>query len=334
MRRKYAILLGSFLAALSTVSAAGQTALTTSADSGNAAAIKASSSAYVLGPNDKISIRTNDVEETKYEVRIGLDVRVTLPQIGQLTAVGLSVEQLQKEIATRLEKYVRRPDVTVEISEFHSQPISVIGAVKTPGVYQVEGRKTLAEVLAMAGGTNESASYQVKITRRPEWGILPLSGATLDATSRCSVAQVDLKVLTEALDPQQNIEVRPNDVISVPRAATIYVAGEVKRAGPVALTERRNISVLQALSDAEGLAPDAAPQKTRILRLEPQSERRVEILVDVRKIYEGRANDVPLQSEDILFIPTNQSKKALVRALEALITTGSGVAVYRSATLF
>jgi polysaccharide export outer membrane protein len=334
MRRKYAILLGSFLAALSTVSAAGQTALTTSADSGNGAAIKASSSAYVLGPNDKISIRTNDVEETKYEVRIGQDGRVTLPQIGQLTAVGLSVEQLQKEIATRLEKYVRRPDVTVEISEFHSQPISVIGAVKTPGVYQVEGRKTLAEVLAMAGGTNESASYQVKITRRPEWGILPLSGATLDATSRCSVAQVNLKVLTEALDPQQNIEVRPNDVISVPRAAMVYVAGEVKRAGPIVLTERRNISVLQALSDAEGLASDAAPQRTRILRLVPQSEKRVEILVDVRKIYEGRANDVPLQSEDILFIPTNQSKKALMRTLEALIATGTGVVVYRSATLF
>jgi polysaccharide export outer membrane protein len=224
--------------------------------------------------------------------------------------------------------------VTVEIFEFHSQPISVIGAVKAPGVYQVEGRKTLAEVLAMAGGTNESASYQVKITRRPEWGMLPLSGATLDATSRCSVAEVDLKVLTEALDPRQNIEVRPNDVISVPRAAMIYVAGEVKRAGPVVLTERQSISVLQALSDAEGLATDAAPQKTRILRLVPQSERRAEILVDVRKIYEGRANDVPLQPEDILFIPTNQSKKALVRTLEALITTGTGVAVYRSATLF
>jgi protein involved in polysaccharide export with SLBB domain len=114
----------------------------------------------------------------------------------------------------------------------------------------------------------------------------------------------------------------------------IYVAGEVKHAGPVVLTERRNISVLQALSDAEGLATDAAPQKTRILRLVPQSERRAEILVDVRKIYEGKANDVPLQPEDILFIPTNQSKKALVRTLEALITTGSGVAVYRSATLF
>jgi polysaccharide export outer membrane protein len=334
MKREYAILLGSFLAALSISSAAGQTALTGSADSGNAAAMNATPSAYILGPNDKISIRTNDVEEVKYDVRIGQDGRVTLPQIGQLTAVGLTTEQLQKEIATRLEKYVRRPDVTVEIFEFHSQPISVIGAVKAPGVYQVEGRKTLAEVLAMAGGTNESASYQVKITRRPEWGMLPLSGATLDATSRCSVAEVDLKVLTEALDPRQNIEVRPNDVISVPRAAMIYVAGEVKHAGPVVLTERRNISVLQALSDAEGLATDAAPQKTRILRLVPQSERRAEILVDVRKIYEGKANDVPLQPEDILFIPTNQSKKALVRTLEALITTGSGVAVYRSATLF
>ena len=165
-------------------------------------------------------------------------------------------------------------------------------------------------------------------------GYVPLAGATLDATSRCSVAQVDLKVLTEALDPRQNIEVRPNDVISVPRAAMIYVAGEVKRAGPVVLTERQSISVLQALSDAEGLAPDAAPRKTRILRLVPRSERRVEILVDVRKIYEGTANDVPLQSDDILFIPTNQSKKALVRTLEALITTGTGVAVYRSATLF
>ena len=97
MKREYAILLGSFLAALLISSATAQTTLTGSADSGNAAAVNAAPSAYILGPNDKISIRTNDVEEVKYEVRIGQDGRVTLPQIGQLTAIGLTVSNCRKK---------------------------------------------------------------------------------------------------------------------------------------------------------------------------------------------------------------------------------------------
>ena len=305
-----------------------------SADPPSAAGVIATRPAYRLGPNDKIIIRTNDIDEVKHEVRITQDGIITLPNIGQVQASGVTAEQLRKEIASRLAKYVRRPDVAVEIVEFHRQPVSVIGAVMNPGVHQVEGHKTLAEVLALAGGASENAGYQLKITRRAAWGAIPLPGAKFDPASKSSIAELDLKVLTEALDPEKNIEVRPDDVISVPRAAMVYVTGEVKKPGGIVLAaERRNLSVLQALALSDGTSPTAAPQKARILRSVANSETRTEIPIDLKSMFAGKSEDMPLQSEDILFIPTtqSQSRKALARIAEAAISTVAGVLIYRSA---
>ncbi len=118
-------------------------------------------SGYVLGPDDQIVIHAIDAPEISDKpVLIGTNGNITLPLIGRVQAGGLTVEQLETELNTRLKKYVQDPQVSVTVAEFRSQPVSVFGAVTKPGVIQLRGRKTLYEVLSMAGGPARDRGLQ------------------------------------------------------------------------------------------------------------------------------------------------------------------------------
>ncbi len=187
-----------------------------------------------------------------------------MPVVGELQAAGLTPEQLEDAIKLRLTKVLRHPpDVTVSLMEVHSQGVSVLGAVTTPGVHQLQGEKTLFEVLSLAGGLRPDAGYTVIITRRIEWGPIPLPTAAPDSTGHFSVASVSVKSIMAASNPAENILIKPNDVISVPRADIIYVIGAVKKAGGFALNDNGTRSALQILSLAEGLDRTAAGDRAR-----------------------------------------------------------------------
>jgi polysaccharide biosynthesis/export protein len=288
-------------------------------------------STYVLGPDDQIVIRALEAEEiSEKPVRIDSTGSIRMPLIGEVHATGLSVDQLEAEVRTRLSRYYKNPQVAISVVEYHSQPVSVIGAVHTPGVQQLQGQKTLMEVLSTAGGLSPDAGYVIKITRRNEWGTIPLPGATMDSTGAFTVADVRVKELMDAKKPSENILMKPRDVVTVPRAEMVYVMGEVKRPGGFTLHDDERISILQALSLAEGLARTAAPKNAKILRVSGnKTAERTEISVDVRRVLQGRAADGMLQPSDILFIPNNVPKSAAMRAMEAAIGIGTGLAIYR-----
>jgi polysaccharide export outer membrane protein len=109
----------------------------------------------------------------------------------------------------------------------------------------------------------------------------------------------------------------------------IYVIGDVKKSGGFVLGERNHVTVLQALAMAEGLAQAAKSSEARILRVSPGSDTRTEVVVDIGKILAGRATDVAMRSNDILFIPTDSLKRLGARTLESMFAIGSGMAVYR-----
>jgi polysaccharide biosynthesis/export protein len=285
---------------------------------------------YVLGPDDQVSVHVLDVDEiADRPLRIERNGSMRLPLAGRVQAAGLTAEQLETEIASRLRTYVKNPQVTVSVAEYRSQPVSVLGAVASPGVLQLQGRKTLFEVLSMAGGLRQDAGHTVKITRRSQWGTIPLAGAAPDATGRYSVAQVSVKSVLEARNPQENIPICPEDVISVPRAEMVYVIGAVRRAGGFMLNENENMTVLQALSLAEGLERTAAPRRARVLQPAPGSASRTELPLDLSKIIAGRAADLPLGAGDILFVPGSTAKSATLRGLEAAVQIGTGVVIWR-----
>ena len=287
---------------------------------------------YLLGPDDVITVHVVDAEEIPDKpIRIGSTGYISLPMVGRIEAGGRTVDDLEKEITERLKTYIRNPEVAVGVAEQRSQPVSVIGEVATPGIHQLQGRKTLVEILSLAGGARADAGYSIKITRQNEWGPIPLPNVVMDPSGRFSVAEVNLKAILEAKNPAENILIMPNDVISVPRAEAVYVIGDVKRPGEFVLGVKANISVLQVLALASGLEKTAASSKARILRASLSPDlKRTEIAVNLSKILAGKDEDVRMQPDDILLVPGSKTRTALIRGLESALQVGSGIAIYRS----
>ncbi len=330
----YRRLVGIICAISGAIAASAQTPLVASPATESVVAAVASNeklqTAYILGPQDTVLIKVlNEDELGTLPYPIDLRGSINVPLVGRIHAAGMTLEQLEGELADRFREYLQDPMVTVTVAEFHSQRISVLGQVALPGVHQIQGDKSLFEAISEAGGLKPDAGSTVKITRRKEWGAIPLPGAVTDASNQFSVAEVSIRSVMEAQNPAENIQVKPNDVITVPKADLIYVIGAVKKAGGFVLSERANMSVLQALSMAEGLERTAAAGKATIIRGGSTAPGRTEIHVDVTKILAAKLPDIPLAADDILFVPNSTVKSASFRTLEAIIQASTGAAVYR-----
>jgi polysaccharide biosynthesis/export protein len=299
-----------------------------------AAAFSASSPAatpdYVLGPDDVIRVWMLGVDEAgDTPVRIDSNGWIALPLVGRIQAGGLTTEQLTTQLIERLKSQIRNPQVSVSIADFGSQPATVLGAVNSPGVHQLRGRKTLAEVLALAGGLRADAGSTVRISRPAANGVPPLPAATLTPDGKFEVTEIKTKEFLDAKAPQNNFLIQPYDVITVPVGEVIYVIGAVVHPGAFPLNENETISTLQALSLAQGLATAPSPGASRILRSVPGSSERKEIPLDLKKVMAGKGEDIALLPDDILFVPTSNSKKAGIRAIEAAIYATTGVIIWR-----
>jgi polysaccharide export outer membrane protein len=290
---------------------------------------------YALGIDDQLMVKALDAEEVTTTAPIRIDARgnITLPMIGRIHAAGLTTEQLADLLEEQLKKYLQHPDVSVYLVEMRSQPISILGAVTTPGVHQLQGHKTLFEVISLAGGVRLDAGYSIKITRRIEWGRIPLPDAKDDPTGRYSIASVNIKNIMDAENPAENIEIKPEDVISVPKGELIYVIGSVRKPGGFVLGENQHLSALQVLSLAEGLDHFADSRHARIMRPVPGTEARMEIPLDMKALLDGKTADVPLQANDLLFVPNSGKKAAAAQALTTVLgmgtSIGTGLAIYR-----
>jgi polysaccharide biosynthesis/export protein len=285
-------------------------------------------STYLLGPEDELQISGPELEELPNKTaRVDGEGDIQVPLVGRVHVAGLTVQQAELELNKRLGTYIKHPQVAIDVKDLRSQPASVMGAVNTPGVHQVEGHKTLLEMISLAGGIRADAGYSIRITRNIEWGCIPLPGATTDPSGRFSVAQVNLRDIEDAKTPEENIQIFPHDVISVPKAELIYVTGAVKKSGGFVLGENQSMSVLQAVALAEGLAAAPDSKHAKIVRM--NGDQRTEIPVDLKSILQGKSKDVTMQGKDILFVPDNTGRKVALRIMEAAIQTGTGLAIYR-----
>ena len=156
-----------------------------------------------------------------------------------------------------------------------------------------------------------------------------LPGAQRDPGGEFFVGELKVRAVMEAKNPHDNIDVLPNDIITVPKAELVYVIGAVKRSGGFTLGEKEQISVLEALSLAEGLDRLAAAKSARILRQTSAGSERTQIPINLTRILGGQTEDVVLRANDILFVPNNASKGATLRVIEAAIQMGTGVVIWR-----
>ncbi len=245
---------------------------------------------YRLGPKDLIEIKVYEVPELNVEVRIGETGAVNLPLIGEVPAQGLTEAEFAQRLKLLLEsKYVNRASVSVEVRDFRSRPIVVIGAVRSPGNLAFPGRWTLIEALAAAGGVGESHGDFVYVMRRAENGL----------TDQISIRIDDLFVHG---DPKANIPIFANDLINVPTTVevTVFALGEVLSPGAIRFKSTERITVLSVIARAGGLS-DRASKKLSIKRRKGESLQE-EVEVDYKRILAGKEPDVTLSDGDVLVV--------------------------------
>lgn len=302
---------------------------------------------YRIGPLDLLEITVFQAPELSPTVRVSGSGEISLPLLGDVQAAGLTTKNLEFVLQELLRRsYMKDPHVSVFVKEMQSHPVSVFGAVKKPGVFQIGSPKTLVEVLSMAEGLAEDAGDTVVIMRgagltgtvQPEPDSLltqaksSRSGSAASSTSHAPEAntvEANLKNLLESGDPRHNVIVFPGDVVKVARAGVVYVEGEVKKPGGFMLKTNENISVLQAVAMAEGLTHTAAKSHARIMRTDEATGARTEIAINLDKILAGGLTDPILHPNDIVFIPNSTAKSALYGSSQGILAVVGSAAVYR-----
>ena len=250
----------------------------------------AAGSGYRLGPKDLIAVKVFEVSELNVQSRVSEKGTVNLPLIGEVPAEGLTAEGFAQRLKELLEsRYVNRASVSVEVLEFRSRPITVIGAVKSPGNLAFPGRWTLIEAIAAAGGLADAHGDFAYILRRAENGL----------SDQVSIRIDSLFVLG---DPKANIPIFANDLINVPSTTevTIFCLGEVLSPGALKFKSTERITVLSVIARAGGLS-DRASKKLSIKRRKGDTLQ-AEVEVDYRKILSGKEPDLTLSDGDVLVI--------------------------------
>jgi polysaccharide biosynthesis/export protein len=268
------------------------------------------SSFLKLGAGDLIEVSVYNVPELTTKARVGNSGDIYLPLIDYVHVAGLTAEEAQALIEKRLNDggFVRNPHVTIFVDESSSQGVTLLGEVSKPGIYPDLGDHKLYEILSEAGGFTQTASRKVTIIRRNQPQPINLN-------------------LPRNLgdDLSGNVEILPGDTITVPRAPIIYVVGDVGRPSGL-LIDNGSLTVLQAIALAGGTNKTAKMGGVRIIRKGPNGM--TETPVQLKKMLEAKSPDVPLQGDDILFVPISGARVAAGRTFEAAMSMATAVSIY------
>jgi polysaccharide export outer membrane protein len=286
------------------------------------------SGSYGVGPGDVLDLKVFEVEELTRFVTVDSGGTISLPLLPPVSVAGLTTPEIEKELARlyREGRYLRDPQISVAVREFRSQPISILGAVEHPGVYQLQGRRRLLEVLAMAGGFSADVGGTITILQEHP---AEAENGIENAGPEQQVQRAGKVILVRELLTLvgENPVIAPRDIIRVGKTGSVYVVGAVGKPGEYTIRDQEVMTVLRAVSLAAGPVRNSAPQKAKVLRQTDAG--RQEIEVRINDILHGRLPDLALQANDILFVPESRGKGALSRGAEAAIQVGTGVAIWR-----
>ena len=264
-------------------------------------------SEYRLGPGDLIEIAVFGVEKFKNTLRISASGMIKLPLLDPVKAAGLTAAELEERLASLLDgDIIRHPQVAVFVREYKSQPVFVLGAVKSPGQYQITQQLRLIDVLSMAGGVLPTAVDTVVIQRASE----AVGDATADGhSSSDEILKVDLQQLLGKGDLSLNVRVRGGDVVHIEerQSHVFYVIGEVNRAGSFPLPPKQDIRVSQAISSAGGPMKTAKISDGILVRYKENGDRQ-QLAVDFSAILKGKKEDVVIHPDDVIFVPGSNIK--------------------------
>jgi polysaccharide export outer membrane protein len=241
-----------------------------------------------IGAEDLLEISVFELPQFSLTSRVSGDGTVTMPLIGTVEVRGLTKAQAEKKIADALEaKYVNNPSVSINIKEYKSRQISVLGSVKNPGAYYVLSKRSLLEIITDAGGLTENAGTRCYVFR-----------------AGSSKIEIDLADLMTNGNAELNIEIHPGDVINIPQdtKVVVYVLGAVRSPGAIELTKNLPVTLLAAIARAGGLTERANSSSVQIRRKGKTGEEIV-LKENLKEILNGKKSDITLLSGDVVHVP-------------------------------
>jgi polysaccharide export outer membrane protein len=271
-----------------------------------------SGAAGPIGAGDLVEMSVFDTPELSGKLRVSNTGDIILPLVGSIHVAGMKADDVQNLIRQKFIDggFLKDPQVTVFVAEYATQGVSVLGEVRTPGIYPAFGAHNLMDYISVAGGLTPVAGTNITITRvghpdDPEHVKISASAAP---------------------KPLNNPEILPGDSIFVEKTGLVYVIGEVARPGGFPMDHDDHLTILQAIALAQGTTYTAAKSSTKIIRTTPQGHE--EIPVDLKRILASKAADAPLQDNDILFVPSSAAR-ATLKNMESLLPVAAGATIYR-----
>jgi polysaccharide export outer membrane protein len=250
---------------------------------------------YKIGAHDLLEIKVVEVPELNLTVRVSEGGSITLPLLGRVDLGGLTKDAVEQKIASMLsEKYVKNPQVTVFIREYQSNRLTLIGAVKTPGMYEIVGKMNLLELISRAGGFAENSGNELFVMRAGQNGVK-------------EKMTIDLNDLILNGNPNLNIPLQPNDEIIVPldKIIQVYVWGEVKSPGALSVKISKKITLLQAIAQAGGPTDSAKKSGVIIKRKDEKTGKEIQMTLNLNDIIKGKKPDPPLKEGDVVYVPVS-----------------------------
>lgn len=273
----------------------------------------AQTESLTIGPGDMLHLKVLEAPELEQSSRVSDAGTLTLILGGKVQVAGLTPADAAIAIERVLVEghYVLTPHVSVTTEQTATQNVTILGQVRTPGSYPISTPRPILDVLALAGGLNDLAQRKVTIQRhstkeRVDYVLSNSANAALDA----------------------NVPVYPGDTVLVPKADVVYVLGDVNRPGGIAIvTNDSKLSALQALSLAGGTPPNAVPSHSRLIRKQADGTH-VELPLQLSAMQKGKEPDIPLQGDDIIYVPFSYARNMAVGA-GSLVGATSSAAIYR-----
>ena len=217
---------------------------------------------YVVGPGDVLSVHVFYEPQLSGSFRVENDGQFAYPFLGRVSAGGRTVGTIATALKDRLsEGYLKNPQVTVDVEQFRSQSVFVMGEVRTPGKYILSGSITLLDALAQSGSPTPAAGAEILILH-PTTG--STDAPTLPNQRDADVTRVNLREIEDGR-LSKNVTIRDGDTIFVPKAERFFVIGLVRNPGSYVL--ERNMTVLQAISTAGGISERGSNRRLRIVRI-------------------------------------------------------------------
>jgi polysaccharide export outer membrane protein len=242
-----------------------------------------------IGPRDVLDISVLEDKSINAKVTVGEEGTVVLNVLEKVQVAGLTASQIESRLKSLLEaSYLARATVTVQVVEFASKPISVVGSVVRPGRISASGNTTLIQAITQAGGLAAGHGKELYVLRTGANGL----------SEQVSISIDDLMVNG---DPDANIPLAPNDLVNVPADTpiTIYLLGEFARPGKALFRSSQTPTLLQAMADAGGPTDRAGKTVVISRNVDGKTQR---IPVNYRSILSGRRQDVVLRDNDTLYL--------------------------------